>query len=229
MAQNTHSAGLRQVLEGLETHPDRGLTEAEAEKRLKQYGPNRLETAKPPGLLRRCLAQLKDPMVLVLLAAAALSWFAGGGRDWLDAAIILDIVTVNTVISVAQEDNARKALEALDRLSAPRAKVIRDGTEQSLVRSRLVPGDVILLEAGDYIPADGRILWEAGLQTDESAMTGESVPVHKRAGGGLPPETPLAERRNMVLGGTVVTVGRGKAVVTATGMDTEMGKIGGCS
>ena len=227
MAQNTHSAGLRQVLEALETHPDRGLTEAEAEKRLEQYGPNQLETAKPPGLLRRCLAQLKDPMVLVLLAAAALSWFAGGGRDWLDAAIILVIVTVNTVISVAQEDNARKALEALDRLSAPRAKVVRDGAEQSLDSSRLVPGDVILLEAGDYIPADGRVLWEAGLQTDESAMTGESVPVHKRAGGGLAPETPLAERRNMVLGGTVVTVGRGKAVVTATGMDTEMGKIAG--
>ena len=92
MAQNTHSAGLRQVLEALETHPDRGLTEAEAAKRLEQYGPNQLETAKPPGLLRRCLAQLRDPMVLVLLAAAALSWFAGGGRDWLDAAIILVIV-----------------------------------------------------------------------------------------------------------------------------------------
>ena len=227
MAQNTHSAGLRQVLEALETHPDRGLTEAEAARRLEKYGPNRLETAKPPGLLRRCLAQLRDPMVLVLLAAAALSWFAGGGRDWLDAAIILVIVTVNTVISVAQEDNARKALEALDRLSAPQSKVIREGAERSLESSRLVPGDVILLEAGDYIPADGRILWEAGLQTDESAMTGESVPVHKRAGGGLPPETPLAERRNMVLGGTVVTVGRGKAVVTATGMDTEMGKIAG--
>ena len=166
MAQNTHSAGLRQVLEALETHPDRGLTEAEAARRLEKYGPNRLETAKPPGLFRRCLAQLKDPMVLVLLAAAALSWFAGGGRDWLDAAIILVIVTVNTVISVAQEDNARKALEALDRLSAPQSKVIREGAERSLESSRLVPGDVILLEAGDYIPADGRILWEAGLQTD---------------------------------------------------------------
>ena len=152
-------------------------------------------------MLRRVLGQLKDPMILVLLAAAALSFFAGGGQDWLDAAIILLIVLFNTVISVSQEDNARKALEALRKLSAPKARVIRAGLERRLESSQLVPGDIILLEAGDYVPADGRVLWEAGLQADESAMTGESLPVHKRGGGGLPQDTPLAERKNMVIRG----------------------------
>ena len=166
-------------------------------------------------------------MILVLLAAAALSFFAGGGQDWLDTAIILLIVVFNTVISVSQEDNARKALEALEKLAAPRARVLREGVERRLESTHLVPGDILLLEAGDYVPADGRILWAAGLQTDESAMTGESLPVHKRAGDGLPPDTPLAERKNMVIGGTVVTGGRAKVVVTATGMQTEMGKIAG--
>ena len=160
-------------------------------------------------------------------AAAALSFFAGGGQDWLDTAIILLIVVFNTVISVSQEDNARKALEALEKLAAPRARVLREGVERRLESTHLVPGDILLLEAGDYVPADGRILWAAGLQTDESAMTGESLPVHKRAGDGLPPDTPLAERKNMVIGGTVVTGGRAKVVVTATGMQTEMGKIAG--
>lgn len=222
-----HCDTLRQVLELLSANPDRGLTAAEAARRLEQYGENRLEEGKQAGLLRRVLGQLKDPMILVLLAAAALSFFAGGREDWLDAGIILLIVLFNTVLSVSQEDNARKALEALRDLSAPRARVLRDGTEERLETSQLVPGDVILLEAGDYVPADGRILWEAGLQADESAMTGESLPVHKRSGGGLPQDTPLAERKNMVIGGTVITAGRGKVVVTATGMATEMGRIAG--
>lgn len=218
---------LRQVVERLETDPDRGLAAKEAARRLEEHGENKLEEGKQAGLIRRCLAQLKDPMILVLLAAAALSFFAGGREDWLDAVIILGIVAFNTILSVSQEDNARKALEALRALSAPKARVIRDGAEVRVESAHLVPGDVILLEAGDYVPADGRILWEAGLQADESAMTGESLPVHKRSGGGLPPDTPLAERKNMVISGTVITGGRGKVAVTATGMDTEMGKIAG--
>ena len=227
MAHTDHTDSLRQVLERLDTDRERGLSGEEAARRLARFGENRLETASPPGLLLRCLAQLKDPMILVLLAAAAVSWLAGGGRDWLDSAIILVIVAVNTVVSVAQEDNAQKALEALDRLSAPRARVVREGEEERIDSARLVPGDLILLEAGDYVPADGRILWEAGLRADESAMTGESLPVHKRGGGGLARDTPLAERRNMVLAGTMITGGRAGVVVTATGMDTEMGKIAG--
>ena len=227
MDHTFHSDTLHEVLSRLETDQEQGLSLQEGEKRLAEHGENRLEEAKQAGMLRRVLGQLKDPMILVLLAAAALSFFAGGGQDWLDAAIILLIVLFNTVISVSQEDNARKALEALRKLSAPKARVIRAGLERRLESSQLVPGDIILLEAGDYVPADGRVLWEAGLQADESAMTGESLPVHKRGGGGLPQDTPLAERKNMVIGGTVITGGRGRVVVTATGMDTEMGKIAG--
>lgn len=227
MERTFYSDTPRQVLDTLDTDPDQGLTQGEGARRLAGYGENKLEKAKPPGLFRQVLAQLRDPMILVLLAAAALSFFAGGGQDWLDTAIILLIVVFNTVISVSQEDNARKALEALEKLAAPRARVVREGVERRLESTHLVPGDILLLEAGDYVPADGRILWAAGLQTDESAMTGESLPVHKRAGDGLPPDTPLAERKNMVIGGTVVTGGRAKVVVTATGMQTEMGKIAG--
>lgn len=227
MERTFYSDTPRQVLDTLDTDPDQGLSQGEGARRLAGYGENKLEKAKPPGLLRQVLAQLRDPMILVLLAAAALSFFAGGGQDWLDTAIILLIVVFNTVISVSQEDNARKALEALEKLAAPRARVLREGVERRLESTHLVPGDILLLEAGDYVPADGRILWAAGLQTDESAMTGESLPVHKRAGDGLPPDTPLAERKNMVIGGTVVTGGRAKVVVTATGMQTEMGKIAG--
>ena len=227
MERTFYSDTPRQVLDTLDTDPDQGLTQGEGARRLAGYGENKLEKAKPPGLLRQVLAQLRDPMILVLLAAAALSFFAGGGQDWLDTAIILLIVVFNTVISVSQEDNARKALEALEKLAAPRARVLREGVERRLESTHLVPGDILLLEAGDYVPADGRILGAAGLQTDESAMTGESLPVHKRAGDGLPPDTPLAERKNMVIGGTVVTGGRAKVVVTATGMQTEMGKIAG--
>ena len=227
MERTFYSDTPRQVLDTLDTDPDQGLTQGEGTRRLAGYGENKLEKAKPPGLFRQVLAQLRDPMILVLLAAAALSFFAGGGQDWLDTAIILLIVVFNTVISVSQEDNARKALEALEKLAAPRARVLREGVERRLESTHLVPGDILLLEAGDYVPADGRILWAAGLQTDESAMTGESLPVHKRAGDGLPPDTPLAERKNMVIGGTVVTGGRAKVVVTATGMQTEMGKIAG--
>ena len=227
MERTFYSDTPRQVLDTLDTDPDQGLSQGEGARRLAGYGENKLEKAKPPGLFRQVLAQLRDPMILVLLAAAALSFFAGGGQDWLDTAIILLIVVFNTVISVSQEDNARKALEALEKLAAPRARVLREGVERRLESTHLVPGDILLLEAGDYVPADGRILWAAGLQTDEAAMTGESLPVHKRAGDGLPPDTPLAERKNMVIGGTVVTGGRAKVVVTATGMQTEMGKIAG--
>ena len=166
-------------------------------------------------------------MILVLLAAAALSLWASGGEDWLDAAIILVIVVVNACISISQEDSAEKALEALRKMSAPLAKVVRDGALQRLETDRLVPGDIIHLEAGDLVPADARILEAASLQADESAMTGESVPVSKGLLSALPEDTPLAERHNMVLASTVITRGRAVCVVTGTGMDTEVGRIAG--
>lgn len=222
-----HCEKTEDVLKALDCDPRRGLDAAEAERRLKHHGPNVLDAGKPPSLLRRVLGQLKDPMILVLLAAAGLSWWASGGQDFLDSGIILLIVVVNAVLSITQEDHAQKALAALREMAAPTALVRRDGALCRVEAKDLVPGDVVYIEGGDMIPADGRLLSASGLRVDESAMTGESVPVDKTPGGALAADTPLAERANMVLSGTLAVAGRGTLVVTATGMDTEMGRIAG--
>ncbi|MCI9606400.1 MAG: cation-translocating P-type ATPase [Oscillospiraceae bacterium] len=222
-----HDKSLGETLSQLQTHRHRGLSDGEAKTRLDRYGPNELKGKPPRSLALRLLDQLKDPMILVLLAAAGLSFLSSGGADWLDGAIILLIVVVNAAISISQENSAQEALEALQRMSAPKARVIRGGTESSLPASHLVPGDLIRLEAGDLVPADARLLESAGLKADEAAMTGESLPVEKQAGEALPSDTPLADRRNMVIGSTVITAGRATAVVTATGMDSEVGRVAG--
>ncbi|MCI5624903.1 MAG: calcium-translocating P-type ATPase, PMCA-type [Clostridiales bacterium] len=223
---NWHSRSLRGLLEELSTGPG-GLSDREAKGRLKQYGRNRLEPPKGESLARRVLGQLKDPMILVLLGAAALSLWVSGGEDWLDGAIILMIVVINGMISISQEDKAHKALEELGRMAAPHARVLREGQTVRIPAEELVPGDVIQLEAGDQVPADARLLECSRLQADESAMTGESAPVEKEAGAFLPEDTPLGDRNNMVLAGTMITAGRGRAVVCDTGMDTQMGHIAG--
>ena len=224
--EDWHSRRLAQVMREVDSRPQ-GLTNREAAQRLEKYGPNRLTQPDPPSLLTRVLGQLKDPMILVLLAAAALSLAASGGEDWLDGVIILVIVVVNGVISITQEDHAQQALEELRRMSAPQANVLREGSQRRVAASSLVPGDVILLEAGDQVPADARILECSRLQADESSMTGESVPVEKEAREGLPEDTPLGDRMNMLISGTLITAGRGTALVVATGMDTQMGHIAG--
>ena len=165
-----------------------GLSPQEAQARLERYGPNKLAGAKKKPLWARFLDQMRDPMILVLLAAAALSLVSSGGEDWIEAVIILVIVVVNACISISQEDSAEKALEALQKMSAPLAKVVRGGEQIRLETDLLVPGDIIVLEAGDLVPADARILECANLKADESAMTGESVPVTKQAVEALPPE-----------------------------------------
>ena len=216
-----------EVLSGLGTSRQSGLSSRQAQERLAQYGPNKLSGAKKEPLWLRFLNQLRDPMILVLLAAAGLSLLSSGGEDWVEAVIILVIVLVNAVISITQENSAEKALEALQKMSAPLAKVIRGGTQQPLETDGLVPGDIIVLEAGDLVPADARVLECANLKADESAMTGESVPVTKQAVEALPPETVLGDRVNMVISSTVITNGRAVCVVTGTGMDTEVGRIAG--
>ncbi len=221
-----HGKKLEALLTQLNTTPA-GLTGEEARRRLGEQGYNELAPPAAPGIFRRFLAQLADPMILLLLASAGISLWVGGRESLLDGVIILIIVGVNSVLSLVQEDHAQKALEELRRLSAPKARVLRDGEVQLIPARELVTGDVIELEAGDYVPADARLLSCVRLQTDEAAMTGESLPVEKQAGDALPAETPLAERVNMVLSGTLVTAGRGRAIVTATGMDTGMGKVAG--
>ena len=214
-----------QVMSDLESDQRKGLSSSQAEQRLAKYGPNRLEGAKKESLAVRFLNQMKDPMIIVLLIAAVLSLISTGGEDWIEAVIILVIVIVNAIISISQENSAEKALEALQKMSAPLAKVIRNGEMVRLDTDLLVPGDIIVLEAGDLVPADARILECANLKADESAMTGESVPVSKQAIDSLPEETALGDRKNMVVSSTVITNGRAVCVVTATGMETEVGRI----
>ena len=185
-----HSRPQADLFQELDARPG-GLTRRQAEERLARYGPNQLEPPRRPGLLSRVMAQMKDPMILVLLGAAGLSLAASRGEDWLDAAIILVIVVVNNIISISQEDHAHRALEELRKMTSPHATALRGGAPVRVEAAELVPGDVILLEAGDLVPADARLLEAAGLRCDESAMTGESVPVEKAAGGPLPEDAPF--------------------------------------
>ena len=223
---NWHSRPVEALFDELESGPG-GLEERQAAQRLLKTGPNELQSPRRANLLSRILAQMKDPMILVLLAAAGLSLLASGGEEWLDAAIILVIVVVNNIISITQEDQAQHALEELQKLSSPMARALRDGRQVKLEARMLVPGDVILLEAGDQVPADCRILECAALRCDESAMTGESVPVEKDKRGVLPEQAPLGDWHNMLISGTLVTGGRATALVCATGMNTQMGHIAG--
>lgn len=220
-----HNLTEQSILTELQTDQQFGLSEQEARARLVNYGPNELHGHKQDSLLKRFLNQMKDPMIIVLLVAAVLSFVSSGFNDWVDSAIILLIVIFNAVISISQEDNANKALEALRKMSAPLAKVIREGKTVREETTLLVPGDIIVLEAGDLVPADARILSCANLKADESAMTGESVPVNKQAVESLPKETVLGDRKNMVISSTVITNGHAICVVTSTGMDTEVGRI----
>lgn len=224
--ENWHVKSVEAVLDRLDTTPE-GLSKKQAQQRREQYGKNELDKPRGERLVLRLLRQLKDPMILVLLAAAGLSLVASGGRDWADAVIILVIVAVNGVISIRQEDSARRALEALEHMTPPMARVLRDGELRQEIAAQLVPGDVILLEAGDRVPADARLLECVGLRADESAMTGESVPVAKNLSDRLAQDAPVGDWSNMVLAGTTVTAGRGRAVVVETGMDTQMGRIAG--
>ena len=211
-----------------------GLTSAEAEKRLLENGKNKLAEAKKDSVLKRFVNQMKDPMIIILLVAAVISAATemiehGGWTTPTDSIIILAVVIINAVLGVLQESKAEKAVEALQKMSAATTKCLRDGKVETVKSEDLVAGDVILLDAGDAIPADCRIFECASMKIEEAALTGESVPVNKLVkalmGGKEDEEIPLGDRKNMAYMGSTLVYGRGKAVVTATGMDTEMGKI----
>ena len=210
-----------------------GLSSEEAARRLEANGHNRLAAAPGKSLIRRFFEQMADPMIIILLVAAAISGVLAFVQNdsYADVIIILTVVVVNAFLGVYQENKAEKAIEALQEMSAATSRVLRDGKLVTVKSEDLVVGDVVLLEAGDAVPADGRLLQSASLKTEEAALTGESVPVSKfieliRLSDGAK-DVPLGDRRNMVYMGSTVAYGRGAAVVTATGMDTEMGKIAG--
>ncbi|MBQ8696312.1 MAG: HAD-IC family P-type ATPase, partial [Clostridia bacterium] len=210
---------------------EKGLSSSEAKSRLEKHGANKLKEAEKPTLLARFLAQLKDPMLIILMAAAAVSTATGimHGEGITDAIIILVVVLLNAVLGVYQESKAEAAIEALQTMTAATSKVIRNGELTVLPSADIVPGDIVVLEAGDSVPADGRILESASLQIEEAALTGESVPVNKTADAIAladgAKDVPLGDRKNMCYMGSTVVYGRGRMVVTETGMDTEMGKI----
>ena len=210
-----------------------GLTGQEAGKRLEQYGPNKLKEARKATLLERFIDQLKDPMLIILMCAAAVSAVTSiiSGESLAEVFIILIVVLLNAVLGVFQESKAEAAIEALQTMTAATSKVLRDGKTVSLPSAEIVPGDVVVLEAGDAVPADGRLLESASLKIEEAALTGESVPVTKAIEALTAPadgkDVPLGDRKNMAYMGSTVVYGRGRMVITGTGMDTEMGKIAG--
>ncbi len=201
----------------------KGLSDEEVQKRIEEYGHNKLEEKKKQSLLSKFIDQFKDLMIIVLLVAAAISVFIA--KEWVDAIIILFVVVVNAILGVIQENKAEKSLEALKNMSAPFSKVMRNGQVCHIKTEEIVPGDVVILEAGDFVPADMRLIEFASLKIEEAALTGESVPVEKEDVVISKDDASLGDRVNMAYSGSSVAYGRGAGVVTGTGMNTEVGKI----
>ncbi len=224
-----YAKNANEVLEEFNVSKETGLSSDEVLKRKEKFGQNKLREKKKKTTLQRFFDQFKDAMILILIVAAIISFVVVCiEKNWgelFEPALIILIVILNAIMGVYQEGKAEKALDALKNMSAPHAKVIRDGAEKIIESSQLVPGDIIRLEAGDFIPADARLLKSSGLKSEESALTGESVPSEKAFDAEVKENAPIGDRYNMVYSGCSVTYGTALAVVTATGMDTEMGKI----
>ncbi len=217
-----HTLSTREVLERLETPEDSGLTTTEANKRLVECGPNQLKERPRPSFLQLVFDQLKSFVIILLVVASIISAVLG---EWVDAGAIIAIVVLNAVLGVIQETKAEEALEALKKMSAPEAHVLRDGKRIPIPAPQVVPGDIVFLEAGYYVPADLRLLEAINLRIEEAALTGESVAVQKNATLTLNADASLGDRKNTAFMGTVVSYGRGKGVVTSTGMHTQLGMI----
>ena len=224
-----HFEPLDTVIQELESHPSVGLSSSQIPEKLSQFGENKLTEKKKKTNFQRFLDQFKDVMILILLVAAAISFviaiIEGNPKEFFEPVLILLIVIINAIMGVVQESKAEKALDALKSMSAPHARVIRDGKEQLINADQLVPGDIIHLEAGDFVPADARLISSSSLKSEEAALTGESVPSEKDSSAQVEAQSPLGDRTNMVFSGCSITYGTATAIVTATGMDTEMGKI----
>ncbi|QUR67834.1 cation-transporting P-type ATPase [Mycobacterium spongiae] len=216
-----HGLPAHEVVLLLETDPHRGLSGDEAAERLERFGLNRLPPAATAGLLVRILRQFHHPLIYVLLAAGMIT---AGLKEFVDSAVIFGVVIVNAIVGFIQESKAESALEGLRSMVRTRAKVVRDGRERIVASDELVPGDLVVLEAGDKVPADLRLVRESELFVNESALTGESAPVSKDEVV-LPETTPVADRRNIAYSGTLVTAGDGAGIVVATGAETELGEI----
>ena len=219
----------QEVEQELKTDYQKGLSSSQVQENTKKYGLNELQEKKKDSLLKKFLEQFKDFSIIILIIAAVVSGIVGinQGEGITDTIIILIVVLVNAIIGVAQESKAEKSLEALQKLSDHASKVIRDGNMQVVPAKELVPGDLVVLDTGDYIPADLRIVEEVNLKSQESSLTGESVPVEKTSEIIEETEIGIGDRKNMLFSSSLVTYGRGKGIVVETGMTTEVGKIAG--
>lgn len=225
-----HALSARDALAELKTDPVKGLSQKQADKQYETEGPNTLAEKKRKSLAGKFLEQFSDFLVIVLLVASGISFatsYVDGSGDYMDSVIILIIVILNAVIGVVQENRAERALDALKKLSAPTASVIRNGKGARIPSARVVSGDILVLSAGDLVPADARLIESNALKAEESALTGESLPSKKDADAVSAAACPPADRKNMVFSSTVIVAGNGKAVVTATGMNTQVGRIAG--
>ncbi len=225
-----HNIGAQEILKKFKVNPEIGLNNVSVGQKQVKYGKNTLKEKKRKSFLARFFEQFSDFMVIILLVAAAISFVTStieGNKDYIDSIIILFIVILNSVVGVVQESKAEKAIDALKKLSSPKAAVIRAGKKVILPSEELVPGDILLLNRGDLVPADARLIESFNLKAEEASLTGESIAVEKDANAIFPANAALGERRNMVFSTSVVTVGHGKAVVVETGMRTQVGKIAG--
>ncbi len=225
-----HSMNINEVLTKLGTDKEKGISEKEAQKRLLQHGKNVIASKKRQGFLKKFFSQFNDFMIIILIAAAAISFFMSyisGDADFIDPAVILSIVVLNALLGTIQEAKAEKAIQALKEMSAPGALVRRGGKTINIPASEIVPGDILIFRPGTRAAADCRLVFAHSLQTDESSLTGESTPVLKDSGQTFDEFTPLADRTNLIYSGTSVISGKGEGIAVATGMDTELGKIAG--
>ena len=226
-----HSTSRDEVLKSLSTDSTKGLSSEQVGSLRSEFGENKLSEKKKKSTFARFMDQFKDVMIIILIIAAIISFVVAcvekNPKEFFEPALIILIVILNAVMGVVQESKAEKALDALKGMSAPHARVIRNGEEKVIDAAELVPGDIIRLEAGDFVPADARLLHSVSLKSEESALTGESVPSEKDADEIVDEKAPLGDRLNMVFSGCSITYGTATAVVTATGMNTEMGKIAG--
>lgn len=219
-----YNQNVKELAQKFRTDLKNGLSDQQVQANLEKYGPNELEQTKKQSMLVRFLLQFKDALTIILIIAAVVS-VAVDPTEWIDSLIIVIVVIINAILGLVQENNAERALEALQKMASPKAKVIRGGNTITIDASDVVPGDLLVLEAGDCIASDGRLIEAFNLKVDESALTGESVPVDKSSEIINKEDVPLAERTNMVHASCNVTYGRGVALVTATGEDNEVGKI----
>src|SRR5512145_822891 len=220
--QTWHALQPEEILTQLATPPEVGLSSAEAARRLEQYGPNQLQEAPRPTFLQLLFEQFNNFIVILLIVAALISAVLG---EWIDSAAIMSIVLLNAILGIVQERRAEEALAALKKLAAPDAQVVRDGHRVSIPSYELVPGDLVFLESGNFVPADIRLLEAVNLRIEEASLTGESLAVQKNAATVLDKNVPLGDRKNTAFMGTVVSYGRGRGVVTSTGMHTQLGLI----